>query len=221
MSPFQRNRWFVLASGVTLAFGIVSATVPRGLLLTTIFDVGDFLLTLIVAVAMLANARSERGANRRFWALMGSGCALWSFTHAAWVYFEVWRHTKFPDPSFVDLFLFLHLVPMIAAVGLRPHRAEGEQKFRAGALDFLLLLVWWLFLYAFIVFPSQYASLNVAEYDQNFGPLYTVESGMLVVVLGIAAGGALRGWKKVYLNLMAASGTYALSSSAMDRAMTQ
>lgn len=221
MSPFQRHRWFVLAGAVTLAFGAVSAMMPRGLLLTAIFDVGGLLTTLAVAAIMLANARSERGANRRFWALMGAGCVLWTFSQAAWVYFEVWLHTSFPDPSFVDLFLFLHLVPMIAAVGLRPHRAEGEQKFRVGTLDFLMLLVWWVFLYAFMVFPSQYVSLNVAVYDQNFGPLYSVESGMLVAVLGIAAGGAFAGWKKIYLNLMAASGMYALGSAAVDQAITR
>jgi signal transduction histidine kinase len=221
MSAFQRYRWFLLAGAVTLAFASVSATVPRGIVLTAIFDIGDFLITLAVAAFMLANAWSKRGANRRFWALMGAGCALWTFTQGAWVYFEVYLRTSFPDPTVVDLFLFLHLVPMIAAVGLRPHRGEGEQKFRLGTLDFLLLLVWWVFLYAFIVFPSQYISLSVAEYDQNFGPLYSVESGMLVIVLGIAAGGALGGWKKIYLNLMAASGMYALGSAAVDQAISR
>jgi signal transduction histidine kinase len=220
MSLFQRNRWFLLAGGIILAFAVVSLALPRGPALTAVFDVGDFVVTLALAVTMLANAGSERGANRRFWALMGAGCVLWTFTQAAWVYFEVWRRTTFPDPSAVDLFLFLHLVPMIAAVGLRPHRIEGEQKFRVGTLDFLLLLVWWVFLYAFIVFPSQYVSPNVAAYDKSFGPLYSVESGMLVIVLGIAAGGALAGWKKIYVNLMAASGIYALGSAAVDQAIS-
>jgi signal transduction histidine kinase len=218
MSLFGRNRWFVLAGGITLAFAVVSLTVPRGPALTGIFDVGYLLITLAVGVAMLANAWSERGANRRFWALLGSGCLLWACNQAAWIYFELVRRTPFPDPSIMDVFLFLHLVPMIAAIGLRPHRSEGGQKLRVGALDFLLLVVWWVFLYAFVVFPSQYVSLSVAEYDRNFGPLYTVESGMLVVVLGIAARGAFAGWKKVYLNLMAASALYALGSEAVDLA---
>src|SRR5260370_18387933 len=99
---------------------------------------------------------------------------------------------------------------MIAAVALRPHRSEDEQKFRVGTLDFCLLLVWWVFLYAFVVLPSQYVSLNVAEYDMNFGPLYLAESAVLVLVLGIAARGASGGWKKVYLNLMAASVLHAV-----------
>jgi signal transduction histidine kinase len=218
MSVLVRHRWFALAGVVTLAFAIVSLALPRGPLLTAIFDVGYLSLTLGVVVAMLANARSERGANRLFWALMGFGCLLWTVNQAAWIYFEVWLHIGFPDPSVVDLFLFLHLVPMIAAVGLRPHRSDGSHDVRVGALDFLLLVVWWVFLYAFVVFPSQYVSLNVAEYDRSFGPLYSVESGMLVLVLGFAARSALNGWKAVYLNLMAACGLYALGSEILDLA---
>jgi len=219
MSLLGRNRWFVLAGGITLAFAVVSVAVPRGPLLTAISDVGYLLLSLVGVVAMLANAWSAHGATRRFWALMGSGCLLWVCNQVAWVYFEVFRHTSFPDPSFMDLFLFLHLVPMIAAVALRPHRSEDEQKFRVGTLDFGLLLVWWVFLYAFVVLPSQYVVLNVAEYDMNFGPLYLVESGALVLVLGIAARGASGGWKTVYLNLMAASALYAVVSQAVNLAL--
>lgn len=221
MGLFGRYRWFVLAGGITLAFALVSVTAPRGPILAGVCDVGYLLLTLAVGVAMLANAWSGQGASRHFWALMGLGCFLWACNEGAWVYYEVLRHTAFPDPSFMDVFLFLHPVPMIAAVGLSPHRDEGSQKLRARTLDFLMLLVWWVFLYAFVVFPSQYVSLNVAEYDRTFAPLYLVESGVLVLALGIAALRASAGWKIVYLNLMAASAVYALGSEAVNVALTK
>src|SRR5580658_2197336 len=220
MSLFGRYRWFALSGVVTLALAVASLMMPRGRVLTGMVDVGYLLLTLTVGVVMLANAWSGQGTARRFWALMGWGCILWAFNGGAWVYFEVLRHTTFPDPSIMDVFLFLHPVPMIAAVGLRPHRRESEQKFRAGTLDFLMLLVWWVFLYAFVVFPSQYVSINVAEYDRNFGVLYLVESSVLVLVLGIAARGASPGWKMVYLTLMATSAIYALGSEAVNLAIT-
>jgi signal transduction histidine kinase len=219
MSLFGRHRWFVLAGAVTLAFAVMSATVPRGLALTAIFDFGYLLLTLAVAVAMLANAWSMRDVNRRFWALMGSGCVLWASDLAGWTYYEVVRQTKVPHVWFMDVFLFLHLIPMIAAVGLRPHRAEGEQKFRVGTLDFLLLLIWWMFLYTFVVVPSQYVSLNTAMYEKNFAVLYLVETGVLMLVLGITARGATAGWRMVYLNLMAASALYALDSQGLSLAL--
>lgn len=220
MSLLQRYRWFALAGAITLAFALVSLTLPHGPALTAIFDVGYLLLILTVGVTMLANAWSEQGANRRFWALMGSGSILWASHQAGWFYYEVLRRADVPDPWVMDVFLFLHLIPMIAAVGLRPHRTEGEQKFRGGTLDFLLLLVWWVFLYAFIVFPSQYVSVNFAEYDRNYCSLYLAESGVLVLVLAIATRGALSGWKIVYLNLLGASLLYAVISGEENLALT-
>ena len=149
MSLFGPPRRFGLAGGITLAFAVVSLTLPRGPVLTAISDVGYLLLMLAVSVAMLANAWSAEGVKRRFWALMGSGCILWACHQAGWVYCEVVRRTTVPNPWFMNAFLFLHLIPMIAAVGLRPHQSESERKFRLGTLDFLLLLVWWVFLFAF------------------------------------------------------------------------
>jgi signal transduction histidine kinase len=219
MSLFGRHRWFVLAAGITLAFAVVSLTVPRGPALTAISDVGYPLLTLAVGAAMLANAWSTRGVKQRFWMLMGSGCILWLVDLAAWTYYEVVRQTTVPIVSFMDVFLFLHLIPMIAAIGLRPHRSEGQQRFRLGTLDFLLLLIWWVFLYAFVVFPSQYVSVNAAFYRKNFSSLYLVETGVFVLVLGIAGRGATGGWRMVYLNFMVASALYALDSQALSLAL--
>jgi signal transduction histidine kinase len=219
MSLLQRNRWFVLAGAVTLAFATASLAMPRGAALTAMADVEYLAITLTIAFGMLVNARLAQGVTRRFWVLMGSGYVFWACNQAGWAYQEVWRHAAVPDPWSMDMFLFLHLIPMIAAVGLRPHRAEVEQKSRVGALDFLLLLVWWLFLYAFVVFPSQYVSVNVARYDSNFGALYLVENGVLVFVLGVVARGATSGWKKVYLNLMASCAFYAVASQAVNFAV--
>ncbi len=220
MSLFRQHRWFALAGGVTLAFAVLSLTLPRGPLLTAVFDVGYLLLALAAGSAMLLNASAEQGVNRRFWLLMGSGCILWAGDLAAWSYYEVFRHVSVPTtPGLMDVILFLHLIPMIAAVGLRPHRAEAEQRFRGGTLEFLLLLVWWVFLYAFIVFPSQYVSINAILYRKNFASLYLVETSVLVLVLGITARGAKPGWKLVYLNLMGASALYALDSQALNLVM--
>jgi signal transduction histidine kinase len=220
MSLFRRHRWFVVAGAITLAFAMVSLTVRRGPALTAISDVGYLLLTLVIGGSMLSNAWSARGVDRRFWALMGSGCVLWSCDQAAWAYFEVVRRAAAPDPWVMDIFLFLHLMPMIAAVALRPHRTEGKDKFRLDVLDFLMLLVWWVFLYAFVVFPSQYVSLSLVAYDRNFSSLYLVESAVLVLVLGLAARGAPAGWKMVYLNLMVGSAFYAAGSQAVNLAVT-
>ena len=220
MSLLRQHRWFVLALGITLVCALVSLTVQKGSFLTALADIGYLLMTLAIGVIMLRNAWLAHGATRHFWALMGSGYILWASNQAGWAYDEVLLRASPPDPWSMDILLFLHLIPMIAAVGLTPHRANAEQKFRAGTLDFFLLLVWWGFLYAFVVFPSQYVSVNVGTYDRNFGALYLVESSVLVLVLGIVARGAPAGWKKLYLNLMGASAFYAVGSQAVNLAVT-
>jgi signal transduction histidine kinase len=220
MSLLKENRWFALAIGVTLALALGSFALPRGDGLTAFSDVSYFLLMLCATLAMAAAAWSARGSSRRFWVLMAAGGVLWSANQAGWVYCEVMHHWVVPDPWIMDIFLFLHLIPMIAAVGLRPHRTEGEQRFRVSTLDFLLLLVWWIFLYAFAVFPSQYISVNTVAYDRNYGALYLVESGVLLWMLGVVAIGAPPKWKLVYLNLMVASAIYALDSQAVNLAVS-
>lgn len=219
MSLSERNRWFALAGGITLAFAVVSLAMPRGAVLSAISDIGYLLLMLAAGATMLANAWAAEGVGRRFWALMGVGCVLWACHQAGWVYYEVIYRTTVPKPWFMNIFLFLHLIPMIAAAGLRPHQAESAHGFRLGTLDFMLLSVWWMFLYAFLVFPSQYISVNVAQYDRNYNLLYLVESGVLLLVLGIAARSATSGWKALYLNLMAASALYALDSGWVNLAV--
>ena len=221
MSLFVRHRWFVLAGGYTLAFAVVSLTSPRGPALNAISNVGYLLLIVAIAAIMLANAWAAQGANRRFWALMASGCVLWASHQAAYSYYEVVRQANLPDPWFMDVMLFLHPIPMIAAVGLHRYRTEGGQKFRIGTLDFFQLLAWWVFLYAFIVFPSQYVSVNVAVYDINYNVLYTVDCAVLVLALGVAAWGASAEWRLVYLNLMGASALYSLDSAALNLAITR
>jgi signal transduction histidine kinase len=220
MSPFRRYRWFFAAGAITAVFALTVLILPRGPVLTAITDFADFLLTLLAALAMLFNAIAARRATRRFWFLMAAGCLLWAVNLGGWAYCEGIRHIELPDPWFMDVFLFVHLIPMIAAVALRPHRSESDQSFRAGTFDFLLLLVWWLFLYAFVVFPSQYITVDVSRYDRAYGALYMVESAVVVLMLAIVAQGATAGWRKLYLYLMAGSASYAVASQYVNWAVS-
>ena len=220
MSLFARYRWFALAGAVTLAFAVVSLAIRPGPALTAIVDFGYLFIRSPLpphADECPVGKRPDQpllaadGLRLSALGLQSGGMGL--TTRCA-------RCSAIPDPWSLDMFLFLHLIPMIAAVGLRPHRAEDGHKFRVGTLDFLLLLVWWVFLYAFVVFPSQYLSLNVNGVRPQFWDSLSVENGVLVLVLGIVARGCHRGWKRIYLNLMAASALYAVASQAANLAVT-
>lgn len=205
---------------LVLAYAAVSLTVPAGFPLLAFGDIAQFLLLLLAFLLMLANAVANRGQIRVFWGLMAVGCLLWSANLALWTLYEVILHRPIPEPFIGDVILFIHVVPFIAAVALRPHQSE-ERKLYFSTLNFLMLLVFWVFLYAFIVFPDEYVVLNVAVYSPHYDLLYLVENLAMLAVLGILAHNAHSAWKQIYWNLFVASGLYASSSMAINAAIAR
>ena len=166
---------------VILAAGIVLwAAAPRGPAMAAFGDVSALVLLVAVSTAMLANAVSLRRA-RAFWALLGFGCLLWTIDNALWTYWEVIRKSDSPpDPFIGDVILFIHVVPFMAAIALRPHRPRKDNKALFDTVNFLTLLGWWVFLYAFVVFPEEYVVLNAPLYSRNYDVLYVLENLVLV-----------------------------------------
>src|SRR5438270_2740532 len=219
MSLFRRHRWFVTAAGITLAFAVVSLAVHPSQRLTAFADIFGLLVVATAAAIALVNAFSKPGMERSFWALLALGLFLWTFNQAAWAVCETILHRPVPDPYFADIILFFHLVPMIAAVVWRPDLLRKESTFQVSTLHFLMLLVWWVFLYAYIVFPDQYVVLNVAAYDRCYVLLYEVENILLLVVLAFAAWTSSGAWKRLYLNFVAAGALYTAGSQVLDEAV--
>jgi signal transduction histidine kinase len=151
---------------------------------------------------------------------MALGCLLWSADLALWTLYEVILRRAIPEPFIGDAVLFVHVVPFMAAVALRPHQLE-ERKLYFSTLNFLMMLVWWVFLYAFIVFPDEYVQLNVAVYSPHYDLLYLVENMAFLGVLGVLAWKARGAWKRIYWNLFVASGLYAVSSLALNVAIAR
>jgi signal transduction histidine kinase len=206
--------------GITLVYACVSLSTSAGFGLLAFGDIAQFLLLFLAFLLMSANAVSTRGQIRLFWGLMALGCLLWSADLALWTLYEVILRRTIPEPFIGDAVLFVHVVPFMAAVALRPHQLE-DRKLYFSTLNFLMLLVWWVFLYAFIVFPDEYVALNVAVYSPHYDLLYLVENLAFLGVLGMLAWKTRGAWKQVYLNLFVASGLYAISSLALNMAIAR
>jgi diguanylate cyclase (GGDEF)-like protein len=86
----------------------------------------------------------------------------------------------------------------MAGLLLRPHQEPSAGNLRLGALDFLLLLLWWLYLYVSLVMSWQYVSVNQDGYNQNFDMLSWSENIAFALVLGIFWLRTSGGWKKFY-----------------------
>lgn len=218
MSLFQRHRWFVAAAGITLAFAAASLLGHKSPGLTAFADLAGLALMLAAIGITLSNAIRRPPQERSFWIVMMLGFILWVTNQSAWTYLEVIRGLSIPDPFFFDIILFFHAVPMIAAVVWRPDLLKKEGTIHLSLLNFLMLLGWWIFLYAFIVFPHQHVVPNVPVYNVYYDRLYGFENALLLGTLGLAVLTSVGGWRRLYLHLLGASVLYAINSQFLDRA---
>jgi hypothetical protein len=207
--------WVFLLTLLLLAQAVASLFIPRGPSLTLASDWIQLTLLLVAAGAYLPNTFANRNSSRRtraFWVLMFSGMFLWLAYQGMWNYFEVLKRVEVPNPFSGDVVLFLHLVPMMAALALLPHLEEDERDARIRTLDFALLLIWWVFLYVYSVIPWQTVHIDEAAYSNNFGSTYLAEVLVLMAALLMATYHAQGGWRLLYAQLLGATALYAFSS---------
>jgi signal transduction histidine kinase len=191
---------------------LAALTLPQSFRLTALSDVSQFLLLLSGALSFIPHIMRSRGRLRLFWLLMATGIGFWFAYQFVWIYFELWLRTDVPDLCAGDMIVFLHFVPLMAALALRPHAPQDEYAARLRRLDFALMMVWWIYLYVLIVIPWQYVVPNIPAYNQGLNSLYLIEKVAFLGALVLAWLGSKGGWKIFYANLFGASFTYAASS---------
>ncbi len=192
-----------------------SLLMPRGDALTIASDLIQGCLLLVATGAFLPNISRSRCHTfhiRLFWIFMSVGMFFWLTYQGMWNYFEVFKRQDVPNPFLGDVVLFMHLVPMIAALAVLPHLREDERDERIRMLDFTLLLTWWVFIYIYAVIPWQTVQVDEVAYNANFNFAYLTEKLVLLGALAILAYTAHGGWRQLYGQLLGASALYASSS---------
>src|SRR6202522_4309081 len=202
---------------VTLVLGQTAACLllAKGSALAITSDLIQGTLLLVVAAAYLPNIERSRCPTfhiRLFWILMSVGMLFWLTYQGMWNYFEVFKRVDVPDPFLGDVVLFLHLVPMIAALAVLPHLREDERDERIRMLDFTLLLMWWVFIYVYAVIPWQTVQFDEPAYSANYNFAYLIEKLVLLIALAVLAYTARGSWRQLYGQLLGASALYASSS---------
>jgi len=217
----RSKAWLAFAGALVLGQGIAALFFPRGFLLTAFTDTTECVLLVSATLAVLPNARFSQGRIRLFWLLISAGMGLWLVYQLLWNYFEIYMRQDVPELFVGDVVLFLHVVPMMAALALQPHALQDERTTRFNSLDFALLLIWWLYLYLFCVLPWLGASPNVAAYAHNQNLIYTAEKIVFLVGLLIVWKRSSSSWKAIYAQLFGASLLYALASYSANWAIEQ
>jgi len=196
---------------------VVSLLVPRSFGLTAFGDITQCILLGCATVAIVWNlGLGNLGVSNKkaqiFWVLMALGCGMWLGSQILWTYFEVYRRQEVPNPFIGDVILFLHVVPMMAALALQPHIQRDDHSLRLVSLDFFLLLTWWLYLYLFIVIPWQYVSPDEMTYGNSFDLLYACEQVVLIVGAGLIWKRSQGTWQTIYGRFLKAALLYGVAS---------
>lgn len=219
MSSARRIAWMI---GIWLFILIVYTAVSLSPLrrdspaLVTFGDLVQCVVPLLANAGLLLNAGTPQWRRNLFWMLIALSCTLWMIGQFQWTYYEVYLHKPLPELNGGDILFFLRGIPMMAALALRPHRKRGEIQLRFGYLDFVLLLTWWTFLYAFAVLPWLYASPSIGQYNFNYNLLANIQN--MIIVAGWAALwlASNRVWRIVYANLFGGAALYLLSSLVIN-----
>ncbi len=146
-------------------------------------DITQCILLISGTMAFLPALLSTRGKLRVFWTFMMMGIGLWLAYQLLWTYFEVVLRKDVPNPFGGDVVLFLHFVPMMAAVALEVNLNSNERTLTFGSLDFSLLFTWWLYLYLFLVIPWQYIDTREIFYSDNLNLLYLTEKSVFLAAV--------------------------------------
>jgi PAS domain-containing protein len=198
---------------------VLSVALKQGELAATYGGVCYFLFILLATSFSAVNALKNKRDGRIFWTFIATGCALWLVDQWLFLYYGLVAKSDIPDDSIADPVLFLHIVPFMAAVAFAPHLQSTRLKLYRPALNFLLLLFFWVFLYAYFVFPHQYLFPDPQLYNSCFDFLYRIENLALVLVIGFYCLRGKQPWRPVYLNLFGAYTLYALSSAFANLAI--
>lgn len=178
---------------------------PQGMVRIAISDTTTALLMLVALLAFAFQGVGSKGRIRWFWMLQAAGWTLWLSDQMVWVVYDLILHQRMPQMHPADALLFLAGAPMMAGLLLRPHREPSARYLRLGALDFLLLFLWWLYLYVCLVIPWQYVFFNQDGYNQNFDLLSWLQNLIFAAVLGVFWLQSDGKWKRLYGALFAAA----------------
>lgn len=205
--------------GVLGVFAIAPFVLRNQQSLITFADVVQCLIPLLANAGLLMNAGTPHWRRNVFWMLLAMGCTLWMIGQFQWTYYEVYLHRPLPDLYPGDVTFFLHGVPTMAAMALRPHLKRGELRLRFGYLDFVLLLAWWMFLYAYAVLPWLYASPSLGQYNFAYDIVSNIQNALIVVGFGFLWLRARGAWRLVYASLFSASAMYMVASLLINVAI--
>src|SRR6266850_1303344 len=219
LKPVQRA--WLFAALILGVYAAGTALLGPGFKLAAFGNILQCLVGILLVVASWSNVRRGSPEMRKFWVLMTISFALWGMGQFVWTYYEVYLRTEYPQVSPWDALYFLKGVPLLAALGLQPHREPVKDRPNIGLLDLSIIVLWFVYLYFFFVTPWQFIHFDQAEYGINFARLQFFENMIFVGLLGTLWLQASGAWRALYRSFFGAAVLYLLASQAINVAITK
>jgi len=171
---------------------------------------------VLMVIGTAINIGPSRGAARGFWTLMTVSSAMWAGDYWRWVYYEVIRRIQVPTPDLGDTLLILHVVPIMMALAMMPHRSPKPGSSRSSTLEFPLIACWWVYLYFQFTFVWQYLHYDPPSFHRNFNLLYHIELATTIIALFYLAQHSESEWQEIYNHYLIGFLIYAPTSAIIN-----
>jgi len=198
------------------AVQLASSGTLKGQTLVAFADILQFTIMVAMVVGTAINIGPSRGAARGFWVLMTVSSAMWAGDYASWVYYEVIRGVHMPVPQPGDTLLILHVVPILMALALLPHRIPKNGPSLSNGLELPLIACWCVYLYFQFVFVWQFITYTAPTFHRNFNLLYHAELATSIIALFYLSQKSHDAWREIYNHYLIAFLIYAPSSAIVN-----
>lgn len=215
--------WFTAAAILVCGQIFCTLLLPNGYTLHVISDSLQTLLLLVCYLTTLPNQVGGRGSTSTFWTLVSFGFALWLLNQVLWTFYEAVLQTPPSSGFWGDMVLYLHVIPMMMALAVRPHRSQEENPRLLHAANAGMVIVWWVYLYLYFVTPWRAIAHLPGWWDQNYNTVYGAANISLAVLAAAALWKSAGKWRTFYAHFFGAAACYAVSSfmasAAIDRGL--
>lgn len=205
--------WIVLSVCLALIVTAAPLLAPSPFFGTVFNDAIQVLVSLLAIGLFARNAFSSRGHVRVFWFLTSVAMSVWTLSSSCWFLSDIITHAQSVDIPLADAAVFSKTVLLMAALALEPHLSHPSGRRSIGLLDYLLVLVYWMFLYAMFVFALTFMPAGGISSEFRFQVMQFACNLLLVATLGFVVLTAKGAWRRFYCVYFAAAILYSLASS--------
>jgi signal transduction histidine kinase len=157
---------------------------------------------------LLWNAASPYRRRNAFWKLLALSCTLLLLGRLLQMYDELVLHQPASHFILINGLRFLHVVPLIAAVALAPHKRDMKAPLRHGILDLSLLAIVWIQIYAFVVIPWEVVSPDRNLFSQWNIATFAIQNLIVIVGFAILFACSSGSWRVIYGHILGAVTLY-------------